>query len=296
VAVDVDEDRLLRYRIMDLLADHQARTDGTLSRPELSAFSVDGQSLRLIDQSRGIWNPQAMVGTLSVLSSSFGPYADTEISPGVWRYDYRAGSIAGDNTKLRRAYEMGLPIIYLRMLERGVFQPVHPVFVIADNVEERFFTLALEDVRMMRNPVSPTIDERRYAQRIVEQRMHQPEFRSRVLRAYAIRCSVCTLRHAELLDAAHIISDREAEGHPIVSNGLSLCKIHHASYDQNLLGITPDYKVHINADLLAETDGPMLQYGIQAMHGRSLTTPERKQDRPDRDRLAARYERFQSAG
>jgi putative restriction endonuclease len=148
----------------------------------------------------------------------------------------------------------------------------------------------------LRDPAHPTVDERRYAVRIVEQRLHQPEFRSRVLRAYATRCSVCTLRHAELLDAAHIIGDREEGGMPAVTNGLSLCKIHHASYDQDLLGITPDYEVVINSDLLAERDGPMLQYGIQAMHGRTLTTPDRKADRPDRERLAARFERFQSIG
>lgn len=294
--MDIQEDRLLRTRIMATLAERTERGDGTLTRPELSNFEVDGQRLRLIDQSRGIWNPQAMVGTLSVLSSPTGPYGDVQIAPGVWRYDYRAGSSAGDNTKLRRAYALQLPVILLRKIDTGVFHPVHPVYVIGDDEAARYFTLALDDLRMLRDPAHPTVDERRYAVRIVEQRLHQPEFRSRVLRAYATRCGVCTLRHPELLDAAHIIGDREEGGQPAVSNGLSLCKIHHASYDQDLLGITPDYEVVINADLLAETDGLMLQYGIQAMHGRTLTTPDRKADRPDRERLAARFERFQSTG
>ncbi len=90
--------------------------DGTVTRAELSAFSVDGEPLRLIDTSKGIWNPKSMEATLSVLSSPTGPYADVEIAPGVWRYAYRAGSTAGDNTKLRRAFELKLPIIMLRKI------------------------------------------------------------------------------------------------------------------------------------------------------------------------------------
>jgi predicted restriction endonuclease len=50
------------------------------------------------------------------------------------------------------------------------------------------------------------------------------------------KCAVCSLRHGELLDAAHIIGDGKPDGIPIVPNGLSLCKIHHAAYDTNLLG------------------------------------------------------------
>ncbi|MFZ5869883.1 MAG: HNH endonuclease [Actinomycetota bacterium] len=127
---------------------------------------------------------------------------------------------------------------------------------------------------------------------MVRQRLHQPEFRGRVIRAYATRCAICSLRHGELLDAAHITADSEAGGLPVVSNGLSLCKIHHSAYDARLLGISPDYTVHIDRDLLVEVDGPMLEHGIQAMHGRRLLLPGRAADWPDRDRLAARFESF----
>ena len=92
-----------------------------------------------------------------------------------------------------------------------------------------------------------------------------------------------------LLDAAHIIGNSED---PIVTNGLTLCKIHHASYDSNMLGISPDYTVHINRELLEEVDGPMLKHGIQEMDKRPLSLPGRRADRPDRDRLSARYESF----
>ena len=72
------------------------------------------------------------------------------------------------------------------------------------------------------------------------------------------------------MDAAHITPDSAERGEPIVSNGLALCKIHHAAFDRNILGISPDYQVHIRQDILEEEDGPMLKHGIQEMQGRSL--------------------------
>lgn len=82
------------------------------------------------------------------------------------------------------------------------------------------------------------------------------------MHVYANTCTVCHLNHPELLDAAHIVPDTEADGLAVVPNGLTLCKMHHAAYDRNLMGISPDYVVHINGDLLQEVDGPMLKHGL----------------------------------
>lgn len=81
-----------------------------------------------------------------------------------------------------------------------------------------------------------------------------------------------------------------------MENGLSLCKIHHAAFDINLLGISPDYEVGVDHELLAEVDGPMLQHGLKEMHGRILVLPERRREWPDRDRLATRWSEFGAAG
>ncbi len=97
------------------------------------------------------------------------------------------------------------------------------------------------------------------------------------------------------VNAAHIIPDSAPGGDPVVNNGLCLCKIHHAAYDQNFLGIAPEYRVHVRQDILAETDGPMLRHGLQEMHGRTIVLPSRQQDHPDPDRLARRFSRFLSA-
>ncbi len=114
--------------------------------------------------------------------------------------------------------------------------------------------------------------------------------------AYEYQCAVCNLNRSKLLDAAHIIADGESNGTPTVDNGLSLCKIHHAAYDENYLGITPDYEVRINSELLEDKDGPMLQHGLQEMHGRPLSVPSKRKYQPSKERLAERFSKFQAVG
>lgn len=286
----------LRQLIFERLADVVAE-NGVISRAELEALPVGGQTRRIVDRSRGIWNPSDLLATLSVISNPKGPYADAHVGDSLFGYDYRAGSTDGDNRKLRRAFELSLPIILLRTIHAGVFVPVFPVYVVADDSSNRRFILALdESLRFVSDPLQLKPAEREYAERVVKQRLHQPEFRGRVLLAYEKQCTVCTLKHGKLLDAAHIIGDSKTHGLPIVENGLSLCKIHHAAYDANLLGISPDYAVHINRELMLEIDGPMLRHGLQAMDGRLLTLPKQASQRPSTERLAERFDEFRAAG
>jgi putative restriction endonuclease len=103
------------------------------------------------------------------------------------------------------------------------------------------------------------------------------------------------VKHPELLDAAHIIPDGEEGGEPIVPNGLSLCKIHHAAFDNYIVGLNPYYKIIVRKDILEEIDGPMLKYGIQEMHGHKIILPNKIQNRPDQDRLEIRFKAFLQA-
>ena len=130
----------------------------------------------------------------------------------------------------------------------------------------------------------------------IKRRLHQTRFRERVVAAYSSTCALCRLRHQELLDAAHIIPDARPGGEPVVPNGLCLCKIHHAAFDQNIIGVSPDYVVSVRTDILEEVDGPMLRHGLQGLHGGSIALPRRQRDRPDRERLAQRFEEFRQAG
>lgn len=107
---------------------------------------------------------------------------------------------------------------------------------------------------------------------------------------------MCRLRHHQLLDAAHIVADSEEEGAPEVRNGLALCKLHHAAFDEYFVGVRPDGVVEVRRDVLEEEDGPMLLHGLQGLHESSLFLPHRKADRPDPALLGRRYERFLRAG
>lgn len=282
-----------RYKLMDLLSHQVDRNGGVITRKELEIFEFLGERLRLIDISRGIWNPKSQSVTMSIVSKPNGPYDDEDIEGGLLKYRYRAGSIEGDNRKLRAATNTGIPLILLRWIADGIYVPVFPVFVVEDDPINKWVLIALdESIRLMSETPDETIDQRTYAQRVAKVRLHQSEFRGRVMLAYNKTCAVCELKHPELLDAAHIIPDGKPNGLPIVTNGLALCKIHHVSYDNNFLGIDSDYKVHINRELLHETDGPMLKYGIQDMHGRLISIPESVSNRPDRERLTERFAEF----
>ncbi|HQY32459.1 HNH endonuclease [Actinotalea sp.] len=284
----------LRVQIMDWVLARAEANGGFLHRHELLGFRIDGRDLPLIDYSRGIRNPSEFTSTLSIVSSAAGPYDDTESDDGLLHYAYRKGDpFGGDNRKLRTAMDTGMPLILFRKEQANYLTPVMPVYVVDDEPERRQFLIALDeafrfmgDVRHLAEP------QRAYARRLAKQRLHQPAFRTRVLLAYETRCAVCTLRHGSLLDAAHIVPDSDPRGVPTTPNGLALCKIHHAAFDQHILGVTPDHRVQVRADVLAEVDGPMLRHGIQAMHGRALTLPRRAADRPDRELLAVRWEMF----
>ncbi len=112
---------------------------------------------------------------------------------------------------------------------------------------------------------------------------------------YGSQCAICRLKRESLPDVAHIIPGVR-DGRTEVPNGLSLCCIHHSAYDQNILGIDPDYRIHINRDMLEEHDGPMLKHGFQEMNERRIHLLRQLENRPDCDRLKQRYEIFLTTG
>jgi putative restriction endonuclease len=77
-----------------------------------------------------------------------------------------------------------------------------------------------------------------------------------------------------------------------VPNGLSMCKIHHAVFDANILGVRPDLVLEIREDILDEVDGPMLRHGLQEMHGGKLRVPRKTELQPNPDYLDVRYSAF----
>ncbi len=286
----------VRLAAMAYVAQCSEASGGVVTRRQLEAFVHDGEPLKLIDASRGIRNPRQLSASLTILSQPKGPYDDVETEDGFLRYAYRTGAPdSGDNRKLRAAGELGVPLILLKGIEPGVFVPYFPVYVVADDPVGRYVEIALdESLRALAVHATTSGDTRAYAERLTRLRLHQPLFRARVLRAYDLSCSICRLKHVELLDAAHIRSDADG-GQPVVANGLAMCKIHHAAYDRGILGIRPDYVVEVRPDILAEVDGPMLRHGLQDVHGWRLGLPRRIGDHPSTEALAVRYATFTGA-
>jgi putative restriction endonuclease len=137
---------------------------------------------------------------------------------------------------------------------------------------------------------------RAYITSTIKVRLHQRSFREKVILAYRSQCAFCRLRHAELLDAAHIIPDTEPDSRPTVDNGLSLCKIHHAAFDKFILGVSPDYIIKVRSDVLDEDDGPMLLHGFKEMHNQRIQLPRKNNQQPNREFLERRFERFLKVG
>jgi putative restriction endonuclease len=217
----------------------------------------------------------------------------------VLEYRYRGSDPSHrDNAGLREAMLRKVPLIYLHGLVVGRYLAHWPVYVLDDDPAHLTFRVELDQRQLGRTDASASGDyelERGYAEVTVLRRLHQRTFQARVLEAYRESCALCSLRHRELLDAAHIVPDKEERGEPVVSNGLALCKLHHAAFDQNILGIRPDLIVEVRGDVLEEIDGPMLKHGLQGFHGARIHIPARLPQQPDPDRLHERYERFRRA-
>jgi putative restriction endonuclease len=275
-----------------------------ISSSDLLDFEVDGQPFRLMDAQRGIRKPRELSSALSIrtvytVEGKERPYAD-EVGPdGLLRYKWRGDDPDhAENRALRAAMNEQAPLIWFFGVAPGVYKPIYPVYLLWEEQELHQFVIDPDVARGLVSQGSQITQQvRRYIIRQTKQRLHQPVFRATVLRAYETRCAVCALRHAELLDAAHIVPDSHEAGIASVRNGLALCKIHHAAYDSSVLGIRPDLVVEIRADLLDEIDGPMLEHGLKGRHGqRLMALPKVRAERPDVDLLEERYARFRAAG
>lgn len=203
------------------------------------------------------------------------------------------------NVAVRRAAELGRPLIYLYGVTPGLYEAIFPVYVTGDDPNSLTFRVEVDVPISAADPsrgeVSAFAARREYQTVAVKRRLHQHRFREIVLTAYRRRCSMCLLRHEPLLDAAHIIPDHDDRGLPEVRNGLALCKIHHSAYDANILGISPDLVIHVRNDILREIDGPMLEHGLKAMSGRQIEVPRAVEARPHPEHLEMRYHAFRAA-
>ena len=300
VDFDRNHDDRVRRAAFDWLIRQVSIHGDVLPRATLAqGFELDQRRVPVIGP-QGIFKPALMQVPLSVTTSPKGPYDDAIGSDNLLRYRYRGTDPSHrDNVGLRFAMQNGLPLVYFHGIVPGRYLAMWPVYVIGDAPESLSFSLAVDDATQTH--LFPQTQEatagiaeirREYATSFVRRRLHQRAFRERVLLAYRNQCALCRLRHSELLDAAHILPDAEPAGEPVVSNGIALCRLHHAAFDRFFLAVRPDHTIEVRRDILDEIDGPTLQHAIQGLHGQPIVLPRRLVEQPAPEYLSERYERF----
>ena len=302
--MSLDLDIELRLAVFDHIKRVADASGGLVSAQALNlGLTFHGQRVPIWNQQKGIFRPAILrqPGAALTIQTSFdGPYDDRhDVAEDQLLYRYRGSDpMHPDNVAVRRAMELGRPLLYLVAVNPGIYDPVFPCYVLADAPAQLAFHL-MADAR--RDLLSATEDPqlniplKAYATRVVKQRLHQERFRYLVLTAYRRQCAMCRLRHTPLLDAAHILPDRDERGAPEIPNGMALCRIHHGAYDVGILGVDAEYRIHLRPDVLEEHDGPMLRHGLQELHGERIQTPRRADHLPKPEYLAERFARFDAA-
>jgi putative restriction endonuclease len=263
-------------------------------------FVYEGRRVPFLNRQKGIYRSAIQKGpaALSIQTSFKSPYGDEETDDG-FLYAYRDGPVdQPDNRALRQAHALGTPLVYFVSTRPSWYRVEYPCFITDDDPGARHVLVTPGRMTGTLEAPEPTpIEisvERKYAVRETRVRLHQGRFRALVLQAYRDRCTICRLRELRLLDAAHIVQDIDPKGFAEIPNGLSLCSIHHRAYDQDLVGVSPDYQVHLAPRLLDEQDGPMLDV-LKEAKGRTIDLPKKQAWHPDPERLAVRFDRFAAA-
>ncbi|MDE0106759.1 MAG: HNH endonuclease [Bryobacterales bacterium] len=294
---------------------------GHLTAKELRlGFDFDGKRIPLVNPQRGIFKPKQMQFLLSIRTVFPRPggkvwYDDQrkvhrQIYGSDESVDYAfmgSNPNAADNRWLREAFENRIAVIYFLGIAPGRYQATLPTFISgwdANTLKASLaFGLPAREGAIHQGSLSEAVIgaypdsslERRYALQSVKRRLHQSSFREAIIHAYNGRCAVSGIPEPLLLDAAHIVPDKHEElGQPVIPNGLPLSKIHHAAFDSHLIGIDPDYRLHVSERLLDKEDGPLLE-SLKHLDGSAIHLPSRHTDRPDRERLALRFESFKAA-
>lgn len=267
-------------------------------------FNYLGNQVLMANQVQGIFKPKIMSrGPISIKTTipkgdKQNIYNDQLTDNGYYQYSLEVGDPYGErNVLLWQALEDKSPFIYFHAVAPAVYKALWPCFVNGIFPDKGYAEITVgKTVSEQSKEVTynlPSEIESRYLVRESKVRLHQASFRAAVLNAYQQRCAITSLPVPQLLEAAHIIPDSEVEGAQEVSNGIALSRLHHKAYDSNLIGIDPDYRIHISQELSIENGGPLLEQGILGYEGKRLVLPHSKNLQPNRDYLARRFDAYQ---
>lgn len=130
----------------------------------------------------------------------------------------------------------------------------------------------------------------------VKRRINQCFFRDTVLSSYENKCCITGINNVKLLHACHIVGWKDDEANRTnPQNGLCLNVLFHKAYDENLIGISPDYEIFVSEEFfgtkLKEVGVSTKEY-LREFNNRKLIMPKRFL--PDRDLLAIHFENYKN--
>jgi putative restriction endonuclease len=266
-------------------------------------FGLSGERILLANRAVGIFKPnQLESGALSIKTTMprqgrVNIYSDAEDVDGTFIYSLQGDDPANHyNRALRECMDNQWPLIYFHAVAAGFYKAICPCFI--ESIDTKSMTCRVSVASEISTPNLKDSEawriERRYVMRATKARLHQAEFRERVLSAYGNCCAMTRLPVPELLEAVHIMPDSHELGIAAVQNGICLSRMHHRAFDANLIGVTPDYKVQVSDRLMAMTDGVILEGGIKALNGHSLTLPRESVNWPSKELLEIRFNQFRN--
>ncbi len=308
--MQTDPDKAVRAAAFAEL-ERLVRVHGPVLRWELIARGFPFGTRRVLFASRpvGIFKPRQMAAAISIKTVAPRKGRTIWYSDQVGETDYRTGLLAYalahggrgnatnralDEARLRRA-----PLVYFVGVAPAVYEPIWPVWVEHLDYAAGHVLLAAADAReptmssveaAQQGGVSNELRERSYSLVVGKKRNHQAWFSSRTKSAYGQRCAFSGLPLSRLLVGAHILPDAE-DGPATVTNGICMSTLHHTAFDAHLIGVDTDCRVHVARTVRDGRDGPLLQ-SLKGLHGARLRLPDRPEDRPDREFLDWRFERF----
>lgn len=228
-------------------------------------------------------------------------YRDFEGDDGTYHYSFEKSETGHHRNKyLYNSYEEEAPFIYFKeiSLSPAMYQCIWPCYIqeidetnalVKIVVGERQSIIGVSNHVLYKKPKEILA---RYYVSESKTRGHQAEFREEVLKAYSRKCAISGLPEDKLLQAAHIIPDSEFTGAQTVTNGIALNYLHHKAYDSFLIGIDPEYIVHVSDKLASLKDGPLLEHGLVEFEGKIIRLPRATADRPNQDYLNRKYEQY----
>ena len=234
--MEPDRDTLVRMAAFTQVRRLREVYDHLTARELKPGFIFAGERIPLINPQRGIFKPQKMRFLLSIKTVFPRPggrvwYDDQrEVHRQIFDADETIDYAfmgqdpeAADNRWLREACEAQIPIIYFLGIAPGRYEAMMPAFIAGWDARALKARVAFGDPDQGVLAPPENAPERRYALRAVKQRLHQASFREAVITAYDGRCALSRLPEPMLLDAAHIVADRdESFGQPVVPNGIPL--------------------------------------------------------------------------